>query len=89
MNANAFFDLVRDGNLYAAKQALEENPKLGEQRDPRGSTPLILAAYYNHHELVHYLLSLGVAVDATDASGNTALMGACFKGHTESAKVLI
>jgi len=83
------FDHIRNGDLQAVKKRLQEKPALKAKRDRRGSTPLILAAYYNQAEIVEFLLQGGVEVDEKDASGNTALMGVCFKGYQEVARKLI
>jgi ankyrin repeat protein len=84
-----FFNQIRDGNLSAIEALVDRHPGLLRSRDQRGSTPLILAGYYNHPEVVRFLLERGVPVDEKDSSGNTALMGACFKGYTEVAETLI
>jgi uncharacterized protein len=57
--------------------------------DGRGSTPLIIATYYNHMEAVELLLSAGADTESRDGIGNTALMGTCFKGHLEVTELLI
>ncbi|WPU99136.1 ankyrin repeat domain-containing protein [Mucilaginibacter sp. cycad4] len=57
--------------------------------DSRGSTPLIIAAYYNHVEAAAVLLQAGANPDLPDAMGNTALMGACFKGYAQLSKMLL
>jgi len=59
------------------------------QTDARGSTPLIIAAYYNNKEAVQCLVDYGVALDLKDNTGNTALMGASFKGFSECAKIML
>jgi ankyrin repeat protein len=53
-----------------------------EAKDPKGYTPLILASYNGHAAATEILLTNGAMVDARDgARGNTALMGAAFKGY--------
>lgn len=84
-----FFNSIREGNLNRIGELLQAYPELLTSRDQRGSTPLILAGYYNQKEVVRLMLEKGVPVDQQDASGNTALMGACFKGYTEVAEMLI
>jgi len=59
------------------------------QQDSRGSTPLIIAAYYNNTEAVKCLVDYGVALDVKDNMGNTALMGVCFKGFLDCARMLL
>jgi len=59
------------------------------QRDSRGSTPLIIAAYYNNKESLQCLIEHGVALDMKDNMGNTALMGVSFKGFLDCARILL
>jgi ankyrin repeat protein len=89
MDSTQFFNQIRNGDVEGVRQSLKTNPGLLQSRDPRGSTPLILAAYYNHLEVVRLLLEQGAPVNETDGSGNTALMGVCFKGYAEMASLLI
>ncbi len=89
MDQEVFFNAIRQGDLEVVRTQLEKNPELIGNRDQRGSTPLILAAYYNHGPVVAYLLRKGAPVDEKDSSGSTALMGACFKGYVEIAQQLI
>ncbi|XP_041444695.1 ankyrin repeat and KH domain-containing protein 1 isoform X2 [Xenopus laevis] len=53
------------------------------------STPLMEAAQEGHLELVKYLLAAGANVQATTATGDTALTYACENGHTDVADVLL
>ncbi|XP_075065851.1 ankyrin repeat and KH domain-containing protein 1 isoform X2 [Mixophyes fleayi] len=53
------------------------------------STPLMEAAQEGHLELVRYLLTAGANVQATTATGDTALTYACENGHTDVAEVLL
>ena len=89
MDTSDFFNQVREGNLPAIEALVDRHPDLLHSRDQRGSTPLILAGYYNHQDVVRFMLERGAPVDEKDSSGNTALMGACFKGYTEIAEILI
>lgn len=80
---------VRAGDLEALRAALASGTDV-EARDARGSTLLILSAYYGHLPLVEALLQAGASPDAADtARGNTALMGAIFRGEDEVARRLL
>lgn len=89
MQEESFFNAIRKGHLEEIEQALEVNPQLVHIKDQRGSTPLILASYYDHGSIVASLLNHGARIDDTDGVGNTALMGVCFKGYLELADQLI
>ena len=84
-----FFNAIRSGNLANVEQQLTDQPHLINAKDDRGSSPLILASYYDHIDLTETLIQAGAKVNFKDASGNTALMGVCFKGGVELAEVLI
>ncbi|MDR6197201.1 ankyrin repeat domain-containing protein [Siphonobacter sp. SORGH_AS_0500] len=81
------FESARKNNIEALKANLQDTPV--DERDTRGSTPLILAAYYQHPEAVTLLLESGADPELQDGMGNTALMGVCFKGCTEIARILL
>lgn len=89
MDSTQFFGYIRTGDLEGVRHSLQAHPGLVHERDARGSTPLILAAYYDQKDLVRLLLEQGAPVNEMDGSGNTALMGVCFKGYAEMARILI
>ena len=55
-NKQELFNQIRSGNLEAVQKLLNNDPALLEVKDERGSTPLLLAAYYGHTDLVVFLL---------------------------------
>ena len=68
-----FFNEIRNGDLTKVEALIAMTPELINSRDDRGSTPLILATYYDHAHITDLLLEKGAEIDAKDASGNTAL----------------
>lgn len=89
MEQESFFDAIRQGDLNTIKTLGNKHPELLKGKDQRGSTPLILAAYYNRGDIVEFLLQKGSDVNEKDGTGNTALMGVCFKGYTDIAEQLM
>ncbi|MEL6131997.1 MAG: ankyrin repeat domain-containing protein, partial [Bacteroidota bacterium] len=79
----------RQGEAQRVKEVIAQAPDLVNQPDARGFYPLVLAAYYDQAEMVALLLQLGADPEVKDGSGNTALMGASFKGFTASVETLI
>ncbi len=75
------FYAIRSEDLSSVKEILKKDKSLLNTKDQRGSTPLLLATYYGYEELTDYLLGLQPYLNEKDGSGNTALMGVCFKGH--------
>jgi ankyrin repeat protein len=81
------FEAARTNNVTALNDLLR-NGQINE-KDARGSTPLILATYYNHTASVAALLQAGADTEIQDSMGNTALMGVSFKGYTAIAEMLL
>ena len=88
-NTETFFSEIRNGDIEAVGKMLKANQDLVNTKDQRGSSPLILATYYNQMKIANLLLDHEAKIDTKDSSGNTALMGVCFKGFFELAKLLI
>ena len=84
-----FFNAIRAGDKEEVARFLAETPDLLQAVDSRGSSALILATYYDHLPMAKWLLEKGATVNFTDASGNTALMGVCFKGSVPLVQLLI
>lgn len=81
------FEAARTNNTEELKNFLQNtHPDI---TDSRGSTALILAAYYNNENAASILLKAGADPDLKDGMGNTALMGVCFKGYTMIARTLL
>lgn len=81
------FEAARTNNVALISKCVADGQL--NARDGRGSTPLIIAAYYDHSEAVDFLLKAGAKTELKDNLGHTALMGASFKGHTEIVKLLL
>jgi ankyrin repeat protein len=75
-----FFDAARSGDLPVLREFVAHGYDL-ETRTDKGYTALILAAYHGHAEALELLMRAGANPCAEDARGNTALMGAIFKGE--------
>lgn len=60
-----------------------------EVRNERGWTPLMLAAFNGHPEVIELLLKHGADVYSNDLGGNSALHWAAFSGHVDCAQALL
>jgi uncharacterized protein len=79
---------VKDRNITQ----LEENIKQGmnfDEKDRNGFTPLMVAVYYNHSEIVTYLCEKGANINTQDNDGRTALMYAIEYGYDSTFNILI
>lgn len=84
------FKHARDGNLEALKHAKDENPSLDlNLKDHKGYSALMYAAYFNHLDMVKWLIAQNVDVNSFDKGGNSVLMGVAFKGYSDVAQTLI
>lgn len=78
------------GKKNAAKviEMIDKDLTLLEMPNPRGSTPLIVAASFGMQDLVKYLIEKGADVNAINAFGNTPLHYAAWKADEASFKLL-
>ena len=85
MNMEQFdlFDACRKGDVDTIWKLYNEDPQIINIVDMRGFTPLIIAVYNNQPAAVEFLLSKSADIASQDGSGNTALMGACFRGYRD------
>ncbi|XP_048488889.1 oxysterol-binding protein-related protein 1 [Plutella xylostella] len=89
---------ARHGELSVVKAMLEarEEGKLtldinckGQSKSNLGWTPLHLATYFGHADVVRALLEAGADVDEVNETGDTALHKACFIGNEELVILLL
>ena len=81
------FDAARRDDVKMAREVLAGGANASE-RDAKGYTPLILAAYNGSQEVVKLLLEKRVDVHVQNAMGN-ALMAAAFKGEAGIVTALL
>jgi ankyrin repeat protein len=83
-----FFEAARTGRDDLLDGLIQSGMK-PDERDSRGYTALILAAYNGQAKTVDLLIQKGANPCATDPKGNSSLMGVAFKGETAIAQRLI
>lgn len=71
-----FFVSAQRGDLANLRALMERGVATANTVSPNGTTPLMLASYGGHTQVVGYLLANGAQLDAQDAAGMTALMWA-------------
>jgi ankyrin repeat protein/Tol biopolymer transport system component len=82
-------EAARSGDLAAVHALIAKSPDLAGVRDGSGRTPLHLASAGGHVEVVAYLLSRSIDVDALDNTRRTPLHEAAAAGHDEISRLLI
>lgn len=88
VKAQDIFAAARTNDTVQIAEYIQQGIDIN-QANAKGFTPLILAVYNNNAEAVNFLISNGAKVDAQDMSGNTALMGATFKGYVNMVDLLL
>ncbi|OSM96919.1 MULTISPECIES: ankyrin repeat domain-containing protein [Lonsdalea] len=82
------WDAARNGKLHIITEFIHSGYNLNVQ-DEKGYTAVILAAYHGHEDAVALMLKHGADPCLKDKRGNSALMGAVFKGELRIAKRLL
>jgi 26S proteasome non-ATPase regulatory subunit 10 len=80
---------AKDGDFATVKQLLEKDPKLLNAGNRLEQTPLLMAAYGGHKEIVWYLLDKGAKINQADSFGATPLHMAVLGGQKEMVELLI
>lgn len=79
-------DAINDGDTIEEIGVLLDSETSVDRRDNRGQTPLMVAAWRGHTEIIKFLLSNKADVNARDSGGTTPLM---LSHHEEVVKLLI
>ncbi len=64
----AFFDVVKAGNLDEVRRLVGDTPALTAARDGSGVSAILLAAYHGQREVAAALVEMGAPVDIFEAS---------------------
>ena len=59
------------------------------QKNHRGYSPLMLAAYNDNYDAALLLIEAGADVNSFDKGSNTIVMGTAFKGHSRILQLLL
>ena len=82
------FELARRGSVQEVQAVVKETPSVLNTKDQRGSTPLVLACYYNNIEVVSYLIQKVDDINGSTKDGSP-LMAAAVKGYNSIAQLLL
>ena len=85
----AMFHAAKEGHLAIVRLLLEHGGADLEKSDSYGNSPLMVATWKGHVDVVCYLLEQGANVNKADDHGCTSLHEAASEGHLEIAKLLM
>ncbi|XP_054762967.2 transient receptor potential cation channel subfamily A member 1-like [Lytechinus pictus] len=77
------------GYLSCVEELLHQTPLLLNDEDQDGMTPLLIACYHGHRDLVKTLLKIGADITSVNDDHRTALMLAAMNNHVETMSILI
>ena len=82
------FDLARAGQTEALRKMISHLGSIDE-KNAKGHSVLMLAAYNGQVETTQVLIDLGADPNSIDNNENSILMGVAFKGHSEIFRILL
>jgi len=89
MNDGDFLDAIEFGSLAEAKVYSGDGKDIEVNlQDHRGMTPIVVASYYGHNDIVEWLLGLNADPNIPDQSGKNAIDHAKEQGHEECLTLL-
>jgi ankyrin repeat protein len=87
-STEAFHEAARSGDVVQIARLADKMRDLDE-KNAKGYSALMLAAYNGQLEASRYLISIGADLNSTDPAGNSILMGVAFKGHRDILELLL
>jgi ankyrin repeat protein len=87
-STEVFHEAARSGDVVQIARMADQMRDLDE-KNAKGYSALMLAAYNGQLEATRYLISIGADIHSTDPAGNSILMGVAFKGHKDILEMLL
>jgi ankyrin repeat protein len=80
---NLLHHAAKEGNVDLVDLLMASDDTKIDTGNKKGSTPLMIAAFYNQSDVVDKLLAGGASIDQADRRGRTPLIIAAEKNHAE------
>jgi len=89
IDAHDIHDAVWEGDIEKVRSLLHANPKIVNEKDDRGRTPLFFAPMVIKILTTSTLIALGADIEAKDAYGDSPLYHATVTGRQEIVELLV
>jgi ankyrin repeat protein/L-ascorbate metabolism protein UlaG (beta-lactamase superfamily) len=89
VQAGEIHDAVRAGDLAKIKALVAKDPKVVNEKEAEGGTPLHFASHSGNVEIIAFLLANKADIKAVDDLGRSPLHLAASAGHGETVDLLI
>ena len=83
-----FFKAVEEGGKEKVIELVNEDPTILNYTLEDGSSAIHWATYEGHNEIIDYLISKGIDVNAETNEGETAIHLAAFEGYNQTIELL-
>jgi ankyrin repeat protein len=89
ITAGEIHKAAKDGDFETVKKLLEKDPNLLNSGNRLQQTPLLMASFGGHADIVLFLIEKGAKIDQPDSFGATPLHMAVLGGQTEIVELLV
>lgn len=89
MNAENLLSACEDGNIKKVMRCADVGVNLETRADRQKWTPILIASWFGHRDIVEYLAGRGVDLEARDNDGETPIMFASRQGYKGIVKFLV
>ncbi len=88
LDQDPLFKAIADNNFSEVARLIKEGANL-EAKDKRGETPLVIASYLHHPEVIKALIKAGADFEAKNRFGATPLHSSVLSESAEITQLLI
>jgi ankyrin repeat protein len=89
VTASEIFDTVKKGDITKVTEIIKKNPKVVNEKNDEGETPLFIAAEEGNSAVAELLISRGADVNSKNNEGETPLFVAAEEGNRAVVELLI
>lgn len=86
---NDLMNAIRINDVKEVVSIIHNQKNIVNQKNSKGYSPLLLAAYYDNLDILKKLLDAGANVNDRESAGNTSLIAATLKGYKSVVQELL